>query len=323
MWLIFAALTVIFWGTAETVFKKSTKGDEHSVAHLLAYNGVFFGITGVIYMLIIYGFSFDFFNVLKYLPIAIIYILSMWSYYNAMKAIKISIVSPIVNTSCLITVLLSIFILGQYPDRIHIVAIGLIIFSLIMLSINKTPEDDIEIDFVGATCGRLQTIAKNSTGGAGEQSSPLQPMWKRAKFGIYIFGLLFAFGYFILDGVASFLDEFSLKGNMAEHDLLISYALIYLVVGIGCYVYLKIKDGNYRFELDKPKLIGSALETAGQYTFIYALGAGFASIVSPFVASYSVVTIILSRLFLKEKLKPKQYLWIVLVLIGIVLLSIE
>jgi len=45
MWLMFTAMTVIFWGVSETIFKKSTKGDEHSVAHLLAYNGIFFGIT--------------------------------------------------------------------------------------------------------------------------------------------------------------------------------------------------------------------------------------------------------------------------------------
>ena len=294
MWLLFATLTVIFWGTSETVFKKSTKGDEHSVAHLLAYNGVFFGITGAIYMLIVYkGFHFDFINVLKYLPIGSVYILSMWSYYHAMKAVKISIVSPIVNTSCLVTVLLSIFILGQHPSAMNIVAIVLIIFSLVMLSINKTPEDDTE-------------------------KIKIKP-----KMSIYIFGLIFAFGYFILDGVASFLDAYALEGRMIEDDMLISHALISFTVGIGCYIYLKIKDRAYKFELDKPKLMGSALETAGEFTFIYALGSGMASIVSPFVASYSVVTIILSRLFLKEKLKPRQYIWITLVLLGVVLLSIE
>ena len=95
MWLLFAVLTVIFWGTSETIFKKSSKGDEHSVVHLLAYNGIFYGISGVIYMLIVYkGFNFDFTNVLKYLPIAVIYILSMFSYYNAMSRVKISIISP-------------------------------------------------------------------------------------------------------------------------------------------------------------------------------------------------------------------------------------
>lgn len=131
------------------------------------------------------------------------------------------------------------------------------------------------------------------------------------------------FGYFVLDGAASFLDDFALEGFMIEEDVLISYALIYLIVGVLCYIYLKIKDKDYKFELDKFKFAGSIVETAGQYTYIYALGSGFASITSPFVASYSVVTIILSRIFLKEKLKRSQYLWIILIMVGIVLLSIE
>lgn len=147
MWLVFSILTVVFWGLSETIFKKASKGDEHSVVHLLAYNGIFFGISGIIYMLIVYkGFNFDFMNVLKYLPIAAIYILSMFSYYQAMKRVKISLISPIVNSSCVITVLLSVFILGQYPNTVQLIAIILIIGSIIMLSINKNEDEDTEQD---------------------------------------------------------------------------------------------------------------------------------------------------------------------------------
>lgn len=295
MWLLFTVLTVISWGVSETIFKKASKGDENSVIHLLAYNGVLFGASGIIYMLIVYkGFNYDWINMLKYLPIAAIYILSMFSYYNAMARVKISLVSPIVNSSCIITVLLSISILNEVPNTMQLIAIILVIGSLVMLSINKEPQDDVEED------------------------KRVKP-----KLNIYVLGLLFAFGYFVLDGVASFLDEYFLEGYMNEEDMLISYALIYLIVGIGCYIYLKLKDKTYKMELDKLKLTGTIFETLGQYTFIYALGAGNATIVSPFVASYSIVTILLSRMFLKEKLKSKQYALITLVLIGVIMLSIE
>lgn len=296
MWLLFSILTVIFWGTSETIFKKSSKGDEHSVVHLLAYNGIFFGISGIIYMLIVYkGFDFDFMNMLRYLPIAAVYILSMFSYYQAMKRVKISLISPIVNSSCVITVLLCIFVLGQYPTPVQLVAIVLIIGSIIMLSLNKNNDEDVEKD--------------------------LKP--SKTKLSIFIIGIICALGYFVLDGLASFLDEFTLEGAMREEDMLISYALIYLVVGIGCYIYLKVKDKNYRIHMDKLKFAGSIVETAGQYMYIYALGSGDASIISPFVASYSVVTIILSRMFLKEKLRAYQYIWIALIMIGVVILSLE
>lgn len=147
MWFIYSILTVVFWGTSETIFKKSSKGDEHSVIHLLAYNGIFFGISGIIYMLIVYkGFNFDLINMLKYLPIAAIYILSMFSYYNSMSRIKISLVSPIVNSSCIITVILSVLILNQYPTIIQLIGIIIIIVSIIMLSFNKNGEEDVEKD---------------------------------------------------------------------------------------------------------------------------------------------------------------------------------
>lgn len=40
------------------------------------------------------------------------------------------------------------------------------------------------------------------------------------------------------------------------------------------------------------------------------------------ISAYSIVSIILSRIFLKEKLNIKQYIMIVIVMIGIVLMGI-
>ena len=47
------------------------------------------------------------------------------------------------------------------------------------------------------------------------------------------------------------------------------------------------------------------METAGQYTYIYAFAFGDAAIASPYIAAYSIVTVILSRIFLKRKIKEK------------------
>lgn len=47
-----------------------------------------------------------------------------------------------------------------------------------------------------------------------------------------------------------------------------------------------------------------------------------AIIAAPLIASYSVVSVILSRIFLKEKLSTQHYIFVVIVLIGIALLGI-
>ncbi|MNI87307.1 EamA-like transporter family protein [compost metagenome] len=47
-----------------------------------------------------------------------------------------------------------------------------------------------------------------------------------------------------------------------------------------------------------------------------------AIIAAPLIASYSIFSVILSRIFLKEKLSRLQYIIIALVIIGIALLGI-
>ena len=88
---------------------------------------------------------------------------------------------------------------------------------------------------------------------------------------------------------------------------------------------MKNKEKGYKYidiKNNKLKLLGTLLETAGQYTYIYAFAFGDAAIASPYIAAYSIVTVILSRIFLKEKLKKKQYILIGIILVALVILSI-
>ena len=47
-----------------------------------------------------------------------------------------------------------------------------------------------------------------------------------------------------------------------------------------------------------------------------------AIIAAPLIASYSIVSVILSRIFLKEKLSKKHYILVAMVMIGIAILGI-
>ena len=68
-------------------------------------------------------------------------------------------------------------------------------------------------------------------------------------------------------------------------------------------------------------MMAAVFETLGQFTYVYAMS-GAAVIAAPMVASYSIVSIMLSRIFLKEKLNHKQYIAVVIVIIGIAMLGI-
>ena len=299
MWIIFAILTVLLWGTSETIFKSVSNNEKHSVLKLIAYNGIIYGIVAIIYM-IITKTEMNLDIILTYLPIALVYIASMFCTYKAMRLVKVSILSPIQNSSCVFVTILCMVVLHQKPEWYQLLAIVMIIIGLILLSINKD-----------------ETLAL-------ARPDSEKPISKAAAYKLYLTGLGFALGYMILDALGSFMDENVLEADLSENQVLVAYAMIYLMIGLCCLIYLLATgktEGLFDFKKDKKKLIGSLVETAGQFTYIYAFAFGDAALASPFIASYSAVTIVLSRIFLKEKLKARQYAMLALVFVGMIILS--
>ena len=68
--------------------------------------------------------------------------------------------------------------------------------------------------------------------------------------------------------------------------------------------------------------IPAVFETAGQFTYVYALG-GVDAVAAPILSSVCVVSLLLSRIFLKEKLSWKTYAFITVVIIGILMLAVS
>ena len=300
MWLIFATITVLLWGTSETIFKKVSNIEKHSVLKLISCNGIMLGVCALIFMLITRT-EMNFDILLTYLPISLIYIASMFCTYKAMTLVKVSILSPLQNSSCAITTILCIFILKQQVSIIQIIAIIAIIICMILLSINKDEVLRIE-------SGNKEEDEKNA---------------KRAYL-LYLKGIFFALGYWFLDGIGSFMDDYTLEANLSAEQVIIAFSFIYCFIGIITSIVLKFKEKDYKIinvKENKLKWLGTFIETVGQYTYIYAFAFGDAVLASPYIAAYSVVTVILSRIFLKEKLKKKQYALISLILIAMITLS--
>ena len=302
MWLLFATITVLLWGTSETIFKKISTIEKHSVLKLISFNGIILGICAILFMLITRT-EINLNILITYLPVALIYIASMFCTYKAMTLVKVSILSPLQNSSCAITTILCIFLLKQEVGIPQIIAIALIIICMILLSINK--DETLRLE-----SGDKEADAKNA---------------KRAYL-LYLKGIAFALGYWFLDGIGSFMDDYTLEANLSAEQVIIAYSFIYGIIGVICAIVVKFKERDYKYtkvKENKLKLLGTLVETAGQYTYIYAFAFGDAALASPYIAAYSIVTVILSRIFLKEKLTKKQYVLIGLILAGMITLSIE
>ena len=65
----------------------------------------------------------------------------------------------------------------------------------------------------------------------------------------------------------------------------------------------------------------SILETIGQFFYVYAMSAN-STVNASIVGSYCILSMILSSIFLKEKLPLKKYIFLFVAIIGIVMLAI-
>lgn len=290
MWLIFSILTVLLWGTSDVLFKSVSNEGRADELKLLSLNGTVYGVCCLIYWAIVGGFELQ--SLFTYFPIAALYIASMVFYYKMLPHIKISLASPIANSSCVLTTVLCVVVLGQTVNAMQAVGILLIVSAILVLSFDKS-----------------------------EQS---------ADVGLrdYLVGIGFAMVYFLLDGTASFLDDYILDETLSASDVIISYGVWYLLVGVVALFIKARKDGgktrlDFGFAKDGKTLVGCLIETAGQFTYVFAYAYGDAAIASPFIASFAMVSVILSRIFLKEKLGPKQYVLVGMMLAGMFILGIE
>ncbi len=165
------------------------------------------------------------------------------------------------------------------------------------------------------------------------------------KYGkkLAIWALAMPFCYMLLDTAGTFLDiyytksvETTLLVNVTEanieHTANCAYELTFLLVAIGIAIFLKAK-GEKIFVLKKSenqdekkaqiyKILAAIFETIGQATYLFALssGTGIAAVILG--AGTVIVSLILSRIILKEKLSITQYVFIGIILSGIIVLSL-
>ena len=108
-------------------------------------------------------------------------------------------------------------------------------------------------------------------------------------------------------------------------DFFIFESLGFVVVAIFMWLYmLKAKKYKYHpFRKEEAVRFGAAAgETFGTMTYIFAVGSN-PILTAPITSSYCLVTIVLARICLKERLTSKQYLSLAFLIIGIALLGIS
>ncbi len=296
MWIICTLLTFICWGTADLFYKKSNQGKgEYNHLKTGIMVGLIMGIHATIFLLV-KKVPINFLEIIKYLPISLCYISSMIIGYRGLKYLELSISSPIQNTSGVITALLLILFFKEKYNLPFYIAVILIFIGIMILSLLELKENKEE----------RKNYKKNN---------------KVKK--VITLTILFPLIYCLLDGAGTFLDAIYLDKMelISEDAALVAYEYTFALYALITYIYLKIKKEQFHILEEKTKLWAALFETGGQFFYVYAMS-GNATISAPIVGSYCVLSMLLSRIVLKEKLSKKEYLGIFLVLIGIVILAI-
>ena len=301
-WLFFSIATALLWGTAELFYKKGARPDEkYSHLKICVCVGAVMG-AHAIFTLLTKDIGYNPVNLLVYLPVSLLYIISMAFSYFGMRFLEESISDPIENTSGAICSLLCVLILKESLSTLSVIAILIIVIGVLG---------------VGYLENNGETQRKKNLG-------------KR----LAIVAFCMPFVYALLDAFGSFVDIFYLD-DFATTPLLgvteetiedvanTSYELTFALFALGLYIFMKSKKVAFGpIHQHKDKILAAVFETAGQFTYVYALS-GNGAIAAPIISSVCIVSLLLSRIFLKEKLSWKTYVFIAVVIIGILLLAIS
>ena len=229
-WFWFALIALICWSGSDLFSKIGCCGEKDKTAHLkmVVAVGLVMGLHAA-YMIVFHHVSVTWDVVWTYLPVSLLYILSMTLGYVGLRYIELSISSPICNSSgALVAVLcLCTGALSDYngPQKAVILcAVGLVCLGVVGLGVVEAREDD-------DLRRRRQEHANR----------------KYAKSWLAI---CLPVAYCLLDAAGTFADSLVLE-RLNEDSANVAYELTFLAAGIGCLVYLLARREKFTFKADQ------------------------------------------------------------------------
>ena len=297
-WFWFSIIALLCWFGSDFFSKIGCRDarDKYSQFKMVMAVGVVMGIHAA-YEIFVGGVEISWQVILTYLPVSLLYIGSMTLGYVGLRYIELSISSPICNASGALVAIIAILSgTAEAMAAPQYLAIFLACAGVIGLGFVEANEDE-----------ELRAARQEASN------------YKYAKSWL---ALALPIAYCLLDAAGTFADDLVLE-TLNEDSANVAYELTFLVAGIVCFVYTcVIKKQKLVPKLEVPKYVGAIFETAGQLAYIYALASGESALAAPIIASYCMVSVLWSRLFLKEKLSWKHYVCIIVTFAGILIMGI-
>lgn len=299
MWFWLALIALFCWSGSDLFSKIGCRdaSDKYSHLKMVMAVGVVMGLHAC-FEVFVNGVEINFSIILTYLPVSLLYILSMALGYLGLRYIELSVSSPICNSSgALVAVLTFIFVGLDDYSPLALFAVALVCVGAIGLGVVDSTED-----------AELRA-ARQQEGN-----------YKYAKSWL---ALALPVAYCVLDAAGTFADNRVLE-TLNEDSANVAYELTFLFAAVVCFVYaVVIRKDRLIPKMEAPKYIGAVCETAGQFAYIYAIAdTEHLAMSAPIISAYCAASVLWSRIFLKEKLSWKHYAMIGLIVAGIVIMGV-
>ena len=232
MWFWFALIALLCWSGSDLFSKIGCQDSDDKYSHLkmVMAVGLVMGIHAA-YEIFVGGVTINGEVILKYLPVSMLYIVSMTVGYVGLRYIELSISSPICNSSGAIVAVLIFATQGiNGLPPMALAAVALVCIGVIALGFTEANEDE-----------ELRRARQDASNHHYAKS------WLAIALPVI---------YCLLDALGTFADSRVLE-TLNEDSANVAYELTFLVVGIVCAVYvLGVKKQKLIPRREAPKYTG-------------------------------------------------------------------
>ena len=312
-WLILTMSCIILWGVTDIFLKKSLdRSDPLSQYKTFIWIGLVAAPVSVIMAIFSDTLPDSIRTVAQnpyIIPVNIFYVVAMFFGLLGAKHLEASVVSPLENIDGAITAII-------------------LYFFFLLTGRNHITDSIGVVDIVGAvaiTAGVVLLGIQEQK--LSRQEVDLEEDKKKHRLGAL--ALLFPIVYNLADAVSMVATGIMVSGEMEfsipDIDYIIFESFAFSVFALLVWLYLLIaKKYVYNpFKKTEAYCLGAAAcDTLGTIAFTFAVAIS-PILTAPITSSYCLVTIILARIFLKERLTKKQYVSLAFLVVGIALLGVS
>lgn len=320
LYFIFALVALLCWSGSDLFSKKGTdEKDANSHWKVTFAVGLIMGIHFIItliggaiiddpesvpkFVASLFYTDFKFIDFIYYLPVSALYIFAMVLGYIGLRYIELSISSPICNCSGSLALLLCAII---FP------IIGADAIELNIPSI---------IGVIAITLGIIGVGVIDSR--ENQELKELRRQESNRKYTKSFLALALPIAYLIIDALGTVGDEiFFHYVDISDYSANSSFELTFFLLAVFCFVWVKLVKKDKLFVKKNGSLyIGGVCETLGQVFYMAVIFSPYEQFL-PIISAYCVLSVVWSRIFLKEKLSIWHYVAVAVTIAGIILLGV-